>query len=244
MAPEPNGRVQQRSVETRRALVDAAVDVLRHDGFGAATARTIAARAGCNQGLVFYHFGSVTNLLLAALDQVSEGRRARYDAALVGVGSPGQLVGLAADIFREDLDSGNAAVLVEMLAGCSSSPGLGPRVKARVEPWAQFVVNALERTLPGPTGLAGVPMPEIAHAIVALYLGLELLSHLDGDRAAALALFDRARQLAGLADLFTERPPAPSTPDGTTLGGTSSDIDAAEGPEARPATTRARRERR
>jgi hypothetical protein len=44
---------------------------------------------------------------------------------------------------------------------------------------------------------------EIAHAVVALYLGLELLSHLDGDRTPALRLFERARQLAAFADLIT-----------------------------------------
>ena len=33
---------------------------------------------------------------------------------------------------------------------------------------------------------------------MALYLGLEMLAHLDGDRSAALALFDRARQVTGL----------------------------------------------
>ncbi|HUD16742.1 MAG TPA: TetR/AcrR family transcriptional regulator, partial [Acidimicrobiales bacterium] len=68
-------RPTQRSTDTRRVLVEATVDVLRHQGFAAATARTIAERAGCNQGLVFYHFGSVVNLLLAALDEVSDQRR-------------------------------------------------------------------------------------------------------------------------------------------------------------------------
>jgi hypothetical protein len=33
------------------------------------------------------------------------------------------------------------------------------------------------------------------------FLGLELLANLDGDRAAALALFDRARMIASLLDL-------------------------------------------
>ena len=61
------------------------VDVLRRDGFAAATARTIAGRAGCNQGLVFYYFGSVVALLLAALDEVSAQRRQRYDEALAEV---------------------------------------------------------------------------------------------------------------------------------------------------------------
>ena len=70
-------RPSDRSVDTKRALVEAAMEVLRHEGFSAATARHIAARAGCNQGLVFYHFGSVVNLLLVALDEVSAQRRRR-----------------------------------------------------------------------------------------------------------------------------------------------------------------------
>jgi AcrR family transcriptional regulator len=37
-------------------------------GFAGASAREIARRADCNQALVFYHFGSVTELLLAGLD--------------------------------------------------------------------------------------------------------------------------------------------------------------------------------
>src|SRR6202167_6551323 len=92
-------RPAPRSSDTRRVLVDAAIEVLRHQGFAAATARTIASRAGCNQGLVFYHFGSVVNLLLAALDEVSAQRRARYETALASVHGPGQLVELAARIF-------------------------------------------------------------------------------------------------------------------------------------------------
>ncbi|MGH9018769.1 MAG: TetR/AcrR family transcriptional regulator [Acidimicrobiales bacterium] len=195
-------RPTPRARDTRRALVEAAVDVLRHQGFAAATARTIGARAGCNQGLVFYHFGSVVNLLLAALDEVSDQRRRRYDEALSAVTKPSQLVELAARVFSEDLDNGDAALLVEMIAGATSTPGLGAEVKARVAPWTRFAEAALEQTV-GNSPLAGVLAPaDVAHAVVALYLGLELMSHLDGDRAPALALFDRARQMATLADLL------------------------------------------
>lgn len=203
-------RPADRSGDTRQALVDAAVSVLREDGFAAATARTIAARAGCNQGLVFYHFGSVVGLLLAALDEVSARRRERYDEALAGVHRPSELVELAARVFGEDLDSGDAALLVEMIAGAVSTPGLGAQVKARVEPWTEFAVAALDQTLGGSPLLGAATTGEIAHAVVALYLGLELLSHLDGDRAPALALFARARQLAALADLLTAPPPEPA----------------------------------
>ena len=68
--------------DTRAALVAAAIATLRDSGFAAASARRIAAEAGCNQALIFYHFGSVTELLLAALDAVSERRMAAYRGVL------------------------------------------------------------------------------------------------------------------------------------------------------------------
>ena len=67
---------------TRDALIDGAIAALKEEGFAGASAREIARRAGCNQGLVFYHFGSVANLLLAALDDVSETRRTHYQEAV------------------------------------------------------------------------------------------------------------------------------------------------------------------
>ena len=46
-----------------------------------------------------------------------------------------------------------------------------------------------------------LPARDAAHAVVAGFLGLEQLANLDGDRAAALSLFDRAAALALLADM-------------------------------------------
>lgn len=199
-------RPRAKTEGTRQALVHAAKDVLRRQGFSAATARNIAARAGCNQALVFYHFGSVVNLLLAALDEVSTERRERYGAALAEVIRPSQLVDLAARVFEEDLDTGDAALLVEMIAGASSTPGLGAEVKARVAPWSQFAATALDSVVNSSAVAAVVSAEDVAHAVVALYLGLELLSHLDGDRSPALELFERARRFAGLADLIANIP--------------------------------------
>ena len=51
--------------DTRAVLIAAAIDTLRESGFAAASARRIAAKAGCNQALIFYHFGSVPDLLVA-----------------------------------------------------------------------------------------------------------------------------------------------------------------------------------
>jgi AcrR family transcriptional regulator len=192
-----------RSATTRRQLVDAAIATLKSEGYGGASARAIAKRAGLNQGLIFYHFGSVASLLLAALDAVSDQRLHRYGAEVAGVQGLGQLVDAAEGIFRNDLDAGYITVLVEMIAGASSTPGLGPEVSARIRPWREFAQSTIEESL-GDSPLGSVlPAKDVAHAVVALYLGLEMLSHLDGDSEPALALFAQAKQIASLVETLT-----------------------------------------
>jgi AcrR family transcriptional regulator len=193
----------ERSAATRRHFVEAAIETLRSEGYAGASARVIAQRAGLNQGLIFYHFGSVANLLLAALDAVSEERLERYSAAVAGVTGPGRLVDVAEDIFRTDLDAGYITVLVEMIAGASSTPGLGPEVSDRIRPWREFARTTIETAVAGSPMGSVLPAGDVAHAVVALYLGLEMLSHLDGDPDPALALFGHARQLASLLEALS-----------------------------------------
>jgi AcrR family transcriptional regulator len=56
---------------TRRALLDAAEELLVSKGTAAITTRKVAEQAGVNQALVHYHFGTVEELLLAVLERVS-----------------------------------------------------------------------------------------------------------------------------------------------------------------------------
>jgi AcrR family transcriptional regulator len=215
------GKDSSRSSATRLKLVDAARETLKAEGFARSSARVIAERAGLNQGLIFYHFGSVANLLLAALDSVSVQRMEQYGAAVDEVRSPTELVDVATDIFREDLDAGYVSVLVEMIAGASSTPGLGPEVSARVGPWFAFAERAVSATLGSPLDSV-LPPADVAYGIVALYVGLEMLTHLDGDSARALGLFAHAKNLAALLEVLTppshedppsqEDPPSPQEP--------------------------------
>jgi AcrR family transcriptional regulator len=195
-----------RSARTRAALIDGAIEALRTAGFAGASAREIARLAGCNQTLVFYHFGSVTDLLLAALDTVSERRMAAYRGAADRAGTITDLVESARSIFVQDLDSGDVTVLVEMIAGARSVPGLGEQVAARMTPWREFAEAAVRSALASSPLARLMPAREVADAVVAGFLGLELLASLDGDRAAALALFDRAAALALLADMAVALP--------------------------------------
>jgi len=201
-APSGRSRKTRKGDETRHALVDAATTTLKELGFAGASARVIAARAGVHQGLIFYHFDSVMNLLLASLDSVSETRAACYGEAVAGVTTPVQLVDVAASIFREDLESGHVAVLVAMMAGVQSTPGLGAEIAKRIAPWTAFARGAISSALDGSPLGSVLPPDEVAFAVVALYVGIEMLSELDGDRTPAEALFSRAGTLAGLVTAF------------------------------------------
>ena len=206
----------ERSADTRAALIAGAVSALRDAGFAGASAREIARRAGCNQALVFYHFGTVPDLLLAALDDVSQRRLTAYRGLLDRAGSVTEAVEAARAIFVEDLAAGHVSVLVEMITGAQSVPGLGEQVARRLAPWRELTEAAVRQALAGSPLASLVPAREAAHGIVAGLFGLELLASLDGDPSAALALFDRALLAAGLIDLSGGPFPPPGRQEGRT----------------------------
>jgi hypothetical protein len=70
-----------------------------------------------------------------------------------------------------------------------------------MEPWLAFAQETIERALHG-TPLAGVvPVDEVASAVITFYLGVNLLSNLDGG-ARTDALFDRLGSLAPVLRLL------------------------------------------
>jgi len=89
-------------------------------------------------------------------------------------------------------------------------PGLGDLVAERLRPWRDLAEDAVRRALGRSAAARLLPPAEAGHALVAGFLGLELLASLDGDRAAAVAVFDRFRSLARMLDVLGGlRRPAP-----------------------------------
>jgi AcrR family transcriptional regulator len=191
-------RPAPRTENTQDRVLAAAIETLKREGYAGTSAREIAKTGGFAQGVVFYYFGGMTELLVAALDATSRERLARYEAAVADVGSLPELVAVASAVFREDLAAGHVKVLSELIAAASDIPELGPEITARLRPWIDFTEAAIARVLgSSPVGQL-VPARDAAFGIVALYLGLELLTQLDGDTSPATSLFASADALAQL----------------------------------------------
>jgi AcrR family transcriptional regulator len=187
--------------ETKDRIVEAALTVLKRQGYAGASARTIAAEGGFNQALIFYHFGSVRNALLAALDRTSADRMDAYRSAASEGTDLTALIEVAGEIYRQDLASGHITVLAELIAGASADPALGPEIVARIAPWIDFAREQIERvTGASPLGQL-VPADDAAYAIVAQFLGLEMLTHLDGSTDRAERLFELAKSIVGILAL-------------------------------------------
>jgi AcrR family transcriptional regulator len=178
---------------TRERLITAALETLKSAGFAGATSRAIARNAGVNQALVFYYFGSLDGILLAALDATSEARLARYKAAVVSAKTLEDFVELAGELYNEDRESGHITVVAQMVAGSLARTQLAPHVLARMEPWLDLCEEAFEKVF----GRGPLPTRELAHAAVTFYLGLNLLTNLDAERSRES--FERVLSLAPLA---------------------------------------------
>jgi AcrR family transcriptional regulator len=185
---------------TKLQIAEAALETLKANGFAGASARAIAHMGGFNQALIFYHFGSVQNALLAALDVISERRLADYGPAFDAARTASELGRLARAIYDEDLERGYITALGEMVSGGVSDPFLGAEVAARIEPWITMVERKLERLL-GASPLRALASPQdLAFGIVSLYFGVDMLSHMQRDRARAESLLELATRLAAMIE--------------------------------------------
>ncbi|MER7208784.1 TetR/AcrR family transcriptional regulator [Streptosporangium sp. NPDC000239] len=198
---------KQAGAETRERLIEAAAETVRTEGYAGASARTIAKAAGVNSALVFYHFGGVDPLLLAALDRASEQRMTDYRRAVERARTLEELAEIATAIYRADLEAGHITLFSELVGASIARPELRAEIVKRSDPWIDFVEQTLERVIGGSPLARLMPPRDLAYAAITFYLGVNLFTHLDADRSRTDALFTLARRVAPRARLLTVRFP-------------------------------------
>jgi AcrR family transcriptional regulator len=194
--------------DTRQRLIDGALETIRRDGIAATSARTIAATAGVNQALIFYHFGSIGALLAEACQRATEARIGHYRDELAAVTSFDELLDLGSRLHAEERELGNVAVLAQLLAGAQRDESLAPAVAGALRLWVAEIEGVLSRLL-ADSPLAGlVDVPGLATAISAAFVGVELFDGVDA--AASGRALESLRRLAVLIEVADELGPVAS----------------------------------
>jgi len=168
---------QERSRATRQRLLESAIDCLAAHGWAATTVTVIAERAGVSRGAAQHHFPTREDLVVAALEFMSDSRMALMREATGLPDGPGRteavvvrMVGMFTDrLFKAALQVWSAAAADESL-------------RRRIRPLEARIGRA-------------------AHRLAVQLLGVD-----DSDPVAhrlVQATLDLARGL-GLADLLTD----------------------------------------
>jgi AcrR family transcriptional regulator len=189
--------------DTRPMLLNAALRTIGEHGFAGASARTIAAAAGQNQALVFYHFGTVNDLIAEACRVSTEQRIALYREEFDAANTFAELLAVGRRVHVTEHAEGNVAVLAQLLAGARGNEVVGAAVADAINLWVVEVEKTLRRVLADSPLAPLVDLGGLARSISAGFVGIELLEGVDPE--GATRALGSLEQLAVLTEsLLTE----------------------------------------
>ncbi|MEU7612304.1 TetR/AcrR family transcriptional regulator [Micromonospora sp. NPDC049204] len=187
--------------DTKQRLLDGTIAAIREHGIAGVSARTIAAAAGVNQALVFYHFGTVDVLLAAACRTSTAARVQHWSARLASAGSLRELLAVGRALHDEERQLGNVTFLAQMLAGAQADQRMAAPTAAALQLWVDEIEAVLRRLLAGSPFVEVADVPGLARAVSAAFIGLELYEGVDRAGAdQALAALDQLALLLEIVD--------------------------------------------
>ena len=138
--------------ETKARIVEATLQTLQDEGIVGASARAIARAGDFNQALIFYHFGSVDDAIVAAVGELSRRRLERYRAPLMAVDNLTELIGVARELYENDRASGEITVLAQAFAGASRDDEMGPAMFDYIADWNVLIEEVVQRAIEAGVG--------------------------------------------------------------------------------------------
>lgn len=195
---KPKSKPSAAGDTTKARIVQATLTTLTRDGIVGTSARSIARTGDFNQALIFYHFDSVDNAVVAAVSEMGSRRVQNHRSELEQATSLLELVRIARRLHDDDTTSENMTVLAQAFAGAAGNDEMGPKLYEALEPWSQMLSETIDRVMGDSPITQIMPNRQIADAMSALFLGIELLDDLDPSRKQAESMFDSMEALAGL----------------------------------------------
>jgi len=147
---------QARSIATRAALLDAALESLVDRGYAATTTIETARRAGVSRGAQLHHFRTRAELLTAAVEHLLERRMEQFRAALTRLDTHADLLDGALDLLWSMFQGPAFVAWIELWIAARTDPELALTVVAMderftVESRAMFLELFAEEVAAEPT---------------------------------------------------------------------------------------------
>jgi AcrR family transcriptional regulator len=137
-----NRRIGAEDSATRKALLDAAMQLMLEEGYAAVTSRQVAAKAGLKPALVHYYFRTMDDLFVALVHRGARQNLARYARALA---SPRPLRA----IWQLSSDPAGAMLMTEFSALANHRKAIGAVLVAYAEEFRRLQTRALSSVLTG-----------------------------------------------------------------------------------------------
>jgi len=188
---ETTRRIGSEDSATRKALLDAAEQLMLEEGYAAVTSRRVAARAGLKPQLVHYYFRTMDDLFLALVRRGAERNLERQAAALA---SPQPLRAF----WELSNDPSGGALTMEISALANHRKAIQSELRVYAEQFRRLQSEALSSVIEG----YGIDPDELPADVVLFLitstsqiLGMEerlgFTAHHDQVRALVERLLDR-----------------------------------------------------
>ena len=180
--PKPVRRTQaERSATTRTALLDAAIDCLYEQGYGATSTVLVAARAGVSRGAMLHHFPSKADLMLATLEHVMDRNHEYYTQALSKIDDPWEGYAALPDLRWQLALQPHGTAMMEILVGARSDEV----VRARFPEFQKRLYEKQAQRLAERAQVAGLPLTPhdqaVSRTIVLALRGLAIERQVNPD---------------------------------------------------------------
>ncbi|MBL1073410.1 TetR/AcrR family transcriptional regulator [Nocardia sp. 2] len=169
---------QERRESTRKALIEAALQVIKQEGYAAASTRRVAAAAGVSLGAMNYHFATRHDMVAAAFDDVFQRTTVEFEAEITRLRDAGEdRIGGFLDSFWEIWRSDLFTVWAQLWVAATGDPELydvlSPVEQRLTEAMRSIMVGLAPADLPPKLWLRRVSLATDAMR------GLALLQHFE-----------------------------------------------------------------
>lgn len=190
---------------TKTKLIEAATQTVCESGVAAASARSIAARARVNQALIFYHFGTVSELLEAASRHAVEQSVTYYRDRFATATSLPELLTIGRDLHERERATGNVALMAQLMSGAQQDAVLARAASYAMSVWTTEIEAVLARVLRDSPLAEVASIAGLARAISAGFIGLQLYEGVDADGAGRA--LDSLESLGIVAEIVNDLGP-------------------------------------